>query len=79
MRKSVFGISDKARNKPGCTCTSTEDSQRLKISDLESRVIVLLHIESKGTDQLPCDCEADLRLLFLHMHKSGFLMMQLLW
>ena len=31
MRKTVFGVSDQVRQKPGCT--ATEDGQRLEISD----------------------------------------------
>ena len=37
--KTVFGVSDQARHKPGCT--ATEDALGLEISDLESRGIVL--------------------------------------
>ena len=39
MRKTVFGVSDQVRHKPGCT--ATEDDKRLEISDLGSRGIVL--------------------------------------
>ena len=39
MRKPVFGVSGQVRHKPGCT--TTEDSWRLEISDLERRGIVL--------------------------------------
>ena len=39
VRKPVFGVSDQVRYKPGCT--ATEDGQRLEISDLGSRGIVL--------------------------------------
>ena len=39
VRKPVFGVTDQVRHKPGCT--ATEDSQRLEILDLGSRVIVL--------------------------------------
>ena len=39
MIKPVFGISEKARHKPGCTASG--DGQRLEISDLGSRGIVL--------------------------------------
>ena len=39
VRKPVFGVSDQVRHKPGCT--ATEDGQRLEISDLGSRGIVL--------------------------------------
>ena len=39
VRKPVFGVSDQVRYKSGCT--ATEDGQRLEISDLGSRGIVL--------------------------------------
>ena len=39
VRKPVFGVSDQVRHKPGCT--ATEDGQRLEISDLGNRGIVL--------------------------------------
>ena len=39
VRKPVFGVSEQVRHKPGCT--ATKDDYRLKISDLESRGIVL--------------------------------------
>ena len=39
MRKPVFGVSDLIQHKPGCAVT--EDGQRLEISDLKSRGIVV--------------------------------------
>ena len=39
LRKPVFGVSDQVRHKPGCT--ATEDGEKLEISDLGSRGIVL--------------------------------------
>ena len=39
VRKPVFGVSDHVSHKPGCTVT--EDGERLEISDLGSRGIVL--------------------------------------
>ena len=39
MRKRVFEVSDQVRHKPGCA--ATEDGQRLEISDVGSRGIVL--------------------------------------
>ena len=39
VRKPVFGVSDQARNKPGCT--TTEDGLRLEISDFGSKGILL--------------------------------------
>ena len=38
-RKPVFGVSNQVRHKPDCT--ATEDGQRLEISNLGSREIVL--------------------------------------
>ena len=39
VRKTVFGVSDQVRHKPGCTVT--ENGLRLEISDLGRRRIVL--------------------------------------
>ena len=39
MRKPAFGFSDQVRHKQ--SCTATEDGQRLEISDLERKGIVL--------------------------------------
>ena len=39
VRKPVFRVSDLIRHKPGCAVT--EDGERLEISDLESRGIVV--------------------------------------
>ena len=39
MRKPVSGVSDKVPHKPACT--ATEDGQKLEISDLGRRGIVL--------------------------------------
>ena len=39
VRKSVFGVSEQVRHKPGYAFT--EDGERLEILDLESSVIVL--------------------------------------
>ena len=50
VRKPVFGVSDQVRHKPGCT--AKEDGYGLKISDLESRGIVLSKYRNKGADQL---------------------------
>ena len=49
MRKPVFRVSDLVRHKQGCT--ATEEGQRLEISYLGSRGIVLCS-ENKGADQL---------------------------
>ena len=40
MRKPVFGVSDKVRQKPGCT--ATEDSLRVAILLLGSKGLVAL-------------------------------------
>ena len=50
MRKPVFGVSNRIRHIP--SYTATEDGQRLKISDLESRGIVLLCSDNTGADLL---------------------------
>ena len=61
VRKPVFGVSDQVRHKPGST--ATEAGERLEISDLGSRGIVLsVYSENKGADQLRSYCAADLRL-----------------
>ena len=39
VRKPVFGISDQVQHKPDCT--ATDDGERLEISDLDRRGIVL--------------------------------------
>ena len=60
-------VSEQVRHKPACT--STENSQRLEISDLSRRGIVQLYYpsnENNGADQLRSYCEADLRLCFRH-------------
>ena len=63
MRKTVFGVSDHVRHKPGCTIT--DDGQRLEISDVRSRGIVQSYnSENKGADQLHGYREGDLRLCF---------------
>ena len=47
-RKHVYGVSNQVQHKPGCTVTG--DGQRLEISDLGRRGIVLCC--EKGADQL---------------------------
>ena len=44
MRKSVFGVSDQVRHKPGCT--ATEDGLRLEISDL-GKIGIVLSLQQK--------------------------------
>ena len=75
MRKPVFGISNKVRHKLGCTAMFTEDGLEVKISNSESRGIVLIINEAinKGADQLAARLP-----LFSHMQKEGFLMKQLI-
>ena len=70
MRKPVFGVSDLEPHKPGST--TTQDGQRLQISDLGSRGIVLSGSQNKGTDQLQGYREADLRLCFRICKKPVF-------
>ena len=42
--RPVLGVSDRARHKPGCI--TTEDGQRLEISDLGSGEIVLVWLQT---------------------------------
>ena len=62
MRKSVFGVLDQVRHKPGCTVS--KDGQRLEISDLEEEGLYYPCSENKGSDQLRGNREADLCLCF---------------
>ena len=62
MRKPVFVVSDEVRHKPDCT--TTEDSQKLEISDLRSRGNVYICSENKGADQLRGYRAADMCLCF---------------
>ena len=57
--KTVFGVSDQVRHKPGYT--TKEDDKRLEILDLGSRGIEL----SKGADQLHSYCTAQLICAFV--------------
>ena len=70
MRKPVLGVSDQVRYKPGLT--ATEDGQRLEISDLGSRAIVLSMWRKQRRDQLHGYRKADLRLCFRICKKSVF-------
>ena len=70
MRKPVFRGFAQVRQKPGCTTTG--DNLRLKISDLESRGIVLSLFENKGTDKLRRNHTADLHLCFCTCKKQVF-------
>ena len=61
VEKTNVLVSDLVRHKPGCT--ATEDGQRLRISDLESRRgLYYLCSENKGAGQLRGHREADLHL-----------------
>ena len=68
MRKSVFGVSEQVRHKPGCK--ATEDGYRLDILDQDGRGIVLTKalISCAVTAQLICV------FVFSHILKSGFFM-----
>ena len=70
MRKPVFGVSNQAPYKPGCT--TTQDGKRLEISYIESRGIYYPCSENKGADQLCGYREADLRLCFRICKKLVF-------
>ena len=77
MRKTVFGVSDQVRHKPGCA--ATEDGKRLEISDLRSRDCTIRVAKSKVLISFAVtaiDCKADLCFLFSHVQKSGFLMLR---
>ena len=65
MRKPVFGVSDQVRHKPGCT--TTEDAERLEISDLGSRGI------AKTKALISCAVTAQLICVFVFAYaKSRF-------
>ena len=70
MKKPVFGVSDQVEHKS--SCTASENSQRLKISDLGSKVIYYLCSENKDSDQLRGYREADLHLCFRICKKPVF-------
>ena len=67
MRKSVFGVSDQAQHKPGCT--ATEDGLRLEISDLRRIFCTIYVLKTKALISCAVTCVR----LFSHMQKSGFL------
>ena len=56
-RKSVFGVSDHIRHKPGCSVT--EDGYRLQISDLERKRGRTIY-EAKTKAQISCAVAANL-------------------
>ena len=71
MRKPVFGVSDQVIIKPGLT--TTDDGERLEISGLGSRGIVLCSI-NKGADQLRSYHAADLCLCVCICKKQAFVL-----
>ena len=71
MRKLVFGVSNQVRHKPGCT--ATKDGQRLEISDLESRGIVLSVQKTKALISLAVAVTSKLICIFVFAYaKSWF-------
>ena len=73
MKKPIFGISNNARHRIGCTVI--EDGQKFQISDLESKHALLsLCSKNKGADQLHSLSAS----LFLHTQIACFLMMWLM-
>ena len=60
VRNPVFGVSDQAPHKPGCT--TTQDGLKFRIYEVEG--LYYLCSENKGADQLCGYREADLRLCF---------------
>ena len=71
VRKLVFGGSNKAPHKPGCT--TTQDGLRLEISYIVTVAgLYYLCSENKGADQLRGYREADLRLCFRIRKKPVF-------
>ena len=71
-QKSVFGVSDKVRHKPGYT--ATENDLRLEISYSGSTVKGLYYLccENKDADQLHLYCAADLQFCFPICNKQVF-------
>ena len=51
VRNPVFGVSDQVQHKPGCAFT--EDDERLEISDLARRGIVLICV-AKVKELISC-------------------------
>ena len=76
LRKPVFGISDQVRHKPGCTATEMAWGLKFRIQEVEE--FYYPYSENKGADQLRGYREADMRLLFSHMQKAGFLTTRLI-
>ena len=71
MRRPIFEVFDQVLRKLGFT--TTEDGNRLEISDFGSGGIVLCS-KNKGADQLRSYCAAYLRLCFCICKKQVFLM-----
>ena len=72
MRKPVFGVCDQVRHK--LACAAKEARQRLEISDIETRGIILTRQRTTKAD-----AQTDLRLCCSHMAKAGFLMTWLIY
>ena len=77
-KTSIFGVSEQVRHKP--SYTAAEDDERLEISDLGKRGIVLSDYvaKNKGADQLHGLRAADLCLCFSYMQKASFLIRRLI-
>ena len=58
---------------------SQKQARSLKFRIQEEQDLYYPSSENKGADQLRSYCEADLRLLFSHRQKSGFLALRLMW
>ena len=64
-RKPVFRVCDQVRHKP--VCAATEARQRLEISDVETRGIILSRQRKQRRWSNCVDEQADLHLCCLHM------------
>ena len=72
-RKPVFGVSNQVRHKLGCT--ATEDGQRLEIFGFRKQRDCTIYV-AKTKAMISCVVTAP---LFLHMQKTGFLMIRLIY
>ena len=77
MRKPVFGVCDQLRLKPACSTDDT--SWGLEISAIASREIILSKQRTTNVLIRMANEKADLCLCCLHMAKTGFLMMWLIY
>ena len=74
MRKPGFRVYDQVRHKVTNRAVQAQKMVRgLKFWIKEVEGLYYLCSENKDADQLRGYCEADLRLCFSHMQKSGFL------